>query len=415
MTRRVLMLSWEYPPHHVGGLGRHVGHLSRYLLERGAEVTVVTRAAGGMPQEWDDGGTKVLATVPYDLHPPDFVTWAAQFNVSVMETAVRRLDPDDFDLIHVHDWIVAYSGRALKHAWGLPLVATIHATEFGRQGGLYNQSQAHISETEWWLCYEACRVITCSRCMKAEVEGVFGVPGDKIRVIPNGIDDSWFRVPRKPSGCPLVIFVGRLVPEKGAQTLVDAMEDVVREVPDAELIIAGAGPMEADIISRIHRARLLDRARMVGRLDDAGLRDLYSRAWVACFPSSYEPFGIVALEAMATGVPCVVGDVGGLREIVAHRRTGLAVQAGNPKALARAITDQIKDRTRAEEMARRARRVAFSDYSWSDVAGKTAAVYDEVLGTGEFFWADPETVEEKVRRETGGDPEALAARQDFAR
>lgn len=390
-----------------------MGHLSRSLLSRGADVTVVTRASHGKTNMWDDGGVKVLEAAPYDLHPPDFVTWAAQFNVSMLEAAMSDLSPDDYDVIHAHDWIVAYAARALKHAWNLPLVSTVHATEVGRQRGLHNPAQVHISETEWWLCYEACRVIVCSRYMRAEVQGVFKVPSDKVRVIPNGIGDSWFRVRRRPESHPLVIYVGRLVPEKGAHTLVEAMRDVMSEFPDAELVIAGAGPMEADLAALAAGLRIGHRVRMVGHLDDEGLRDLYSRAWVACFPSFYEPFGIVALEAMATGVPCVVGDAGGLREITSHPETGLRVQPGNAKALASAISSLIRDRECAEAMARRARAVAFTDYSWSDVAGKTVAVYDEVLGGGVFSAPSHyETEPDTARMESGDSRIALSARQN---
>lgn len=412
VTWRVLMLAWEYPPNHVGGLGRHVRHISSSLLERGAKVTVLTRSAAGGTRVWDDEGVKVLSVAPYELHPPDFITWATQLNVSLLESAYRLLQAEDFDVIHAHDWVVAYAARALKHSWNLPLVATIHATEFGRQRGLHNPSQAHISETEWWLCYEACRVITCSRHMRREVQGLFRVPRDKVRVIPNGIDGSWFAVQRKTASHPLVIFVGRLVPEKGAHVLVDAMHDVVREFPDAELVIAGAGPMEHDIRTRAYHGQLGDRVKLVGHLDDRGLRDLYSRAWIACFPSAYEPFGIVALEAMATGVPCIAGNAGGLREIISHGVTGLTVEPDNPRALADSVLYLLRNPKVAEEMALRAKAVSSENYSWKDIAGKTVAVYDEVLGAGASWDRAPDTNNEPTRMESEDDQAAVAARLD---
>lgn len=381
MTWRVLMLAWEYPPHHVGGLGRHVGHLGKALLERGAEVTVLTRSVSGNTEVWDDGGVKVVAVAPFHLHPPDFISWAAQFNVALLKEAVGEFSAGDFDLVHAHDWIVAYAAKALKDTWKVPLVATIHATEFGRQGGIHNPMQAHISETEWWLCYEASRVIVCSRYMRAEVAAVFHVPRDKIRVIPNGIDSSWFLVRRQKTREPLVIYIGRLVVEKGPLVLVDAMAEVVKKVPEARLLFAGTGPLQGEIASRIAAKGLEGRARLLGHLDDERLRDLYSKAWVAAFPSAYEPFGIVALEAMATGVPVVVGSAGGLREIVAGGEVGLVVEPNNPIALAEAITRLLSDPEAAEAMAAKAKSRALSEYSWADIAGKTVAVYDEVLGS----------------------------------
>jgi len=379
VTVRVLMLSWEYPPNHVGGLGRHVCHLGGALARLGAEITVLTRSGDGKTAVYTDGGVRIVTAPAYGLHPPDFVTWAAQFNVSLLETAIANLSPGDFDIVHAHDWIVAYAARALKHAWGVPLIATIHATEHGRQKGLHNPSQQHISETEWWLCYQACRVVTCSDYMKEEVGRIFGVPSDKVRVIPNGISESWFEVPRNEAGRPLVIFVGRLVPEKGPQVLVDAMPEVLREFPTAELVLAGDGPMEGEIRRRVYHAGLGKVVTLAGRLDDKGLARLYERAWVAAFPSSYEPFGIVALEAMATGVPCIAGDAGGLREIVRDGETGLLVRPDDPGALAVAVKTVLRDRPLAARLARAAKDRASRNYSWDDIAERTLGVYREAL------------------------------------
>ncbi len=377
---RVLMLAWEYPPDHVGGLGRHVMHLARALTALGANVTVLTRTGPGKPDVWNDMGVRVVSAVPYPLTPPDFVTWAAEFNASLLEEAVKCFRPDEFDIIHAHDWIVAYAARALKHAWGLPLIATIHATESGRQRGLHTPMQQHISQIEWWLSYEAWRVVGCSRYMKDEICGTFSVPDDKVRVIPNGISDTWFQVERNPSPDPLIIYVGRLVPEKGPHVLVDAMSDIVMEHPRARLAIAGGGPMESDLRRRIWESGLRRVVDLLGHVDDLGLRDLYSQAWVACFPSSYEPFGIVALEAMATGAPCVVGDSGGLSEIVEHMSTGLKVTPENPKALSFEISRLLREPRLGERLSRNAKEVAKNKYSWNDVATKTLSVYDEVAG-----------------------------------
>ncbi|MGE5578844.1 MAG: glycosyltransferase family 4 protein [Bacillota bacterium] len=379
MTVRVLMMSWEYPPNHVGGLGRHVCHLGRALARLGAEVTVLTRDGDGKTAVYNDGGVRIVTAPTYGLHPPDFITWAAQFNVGLLETAIANLSPAEFDVVHAHDWIVAYAARALKYAWGVPLIATIHATEHGRQKGLHNPSQQHISETEWWLCYQACRVVTCSAYMKEEVSRLFGVPADKVRVIPNGISKTWLELPRNEAGRPLVIFVGRLVPEKGPQVLVDALPDVLREFPAAELILAGDGPMEGEIRRRVYQAGLGKVVTLAGRLDDKGLARLYERAWVAAFPSSYEPFGIVALEAMATGVPCIAGDAGGLREVVRNGETGVLVRPDDPDALAFAVKTLLRDRSMAARLARTAKDRVSRDYSWDDIAARTLDVYREAL------------------------------------
>ncbi|NLC15400.1 MAG: glycosyltransferase family 4 protein [Firmicutes bacterium] len=390
MGLKVLMLTWEYPPDHVGGLGRHVCHLSEAMVKLGAEVTVLTRGVHGRPLIREQAGVEVMAAVPYDLHPPSFVTWAAQFNVSLLETCNRFFSRGRFDLIHAHDWIVAYAARALKHSWEVPLVATIHATECGRQKGLHTPMQHHISQTEWWLCYEAWKVITCSRSMRNEVQHLFSVPGDKIKVIPNGIADSWFQVKKRPAPEPMVLYVGRLVPEKGPHVLVQAMNEVVHHYPAARLVIAGGGPMEGHLKDMVYRNGLGKIVEFVGHVGDEELRALYSRAWVTAFPSSYEPFGIVALEAMATGTPCVVGDTGGLGELVEHGVTGYKVQPGNPSALAKTLVCLIGDGKKREELASNGRELVKRDYRWEDIARTTLSLYKDVAeANARVSWFEP--------------------------
>jgi len=379
MGIRVLMLAWEYPPDHVGGLGRHVCHLSECMARQGAEVTVLTRGVPGRPFIREQSGVEVISAMPYDLHPPNFVTWAAQFNVSLMEACSKLFSKGCFDIIHAHDWIVAYAARALKHAWEAPLVATIHATECGRQKGLHTPMQHHISQTEWWLCYEAWKVVTCSTYMKDEVQRLFSVPGDKVQAIPNGISGSWFQVEKRHEPEPLLLYVGRLVPEKGPHVLVEAMNEVVLRYPTAKLVLAGGGPMEGHLRDVVYKNGLGKIVEFAGHVGDRQLRDLYSRAWVAVFPSSYEPFGIVALEAMATGTPCIVGDAGGLREIVENGVTGYRVEPDNPGAFAETLTYLIGDGRRREQLAEHARELVRRDYSWKDIARSTLSMYREVL------------------------------------
>ncbi|MCQ5374621.1 MAG: glycosyltransferase family 4 protein, partial [Candidatus Methanomethylicia archaeon] len=161
------MLSWEYPPHIVGGLGRHVFHLSRALSSKGIGVQVLTFTDGSSPSEETVDGVRVMRVNPYSLRYPDFTSWIHGLNLLMVERVVKLRE---FDLIHVHDWLTATSGIALKHVMRKPLVATIHSTELGRRGGsLKNEHERHIHEIEWLLSYEAWRVICCSRYMVNEV------------------------------------------------------------------------------------------------------------------------------------------------------------------------------------------------------------------------------------------------------
>lgn len=135
---KVLMLSWEYPPIIVGGIAPHVYDLTRALTANGAEVHLITAGGRDAPAFEDVNGVKVYRVLPYQVSSPDFVTWVAQFNVALLERAIPILADRSFQIVHAHDWLVAYAARAIKYAARLPLVVTIHATEYGRNNGLHN-------------------------------------------------------------------------------------------------------------------------------------------------------------------------------------------------------------------------------------------------------------------------------------
>lgn len=405
---RILMLSWEYPPATVGGLGRHVGNLSRELARRGNLVEVVTQGKPDGPAVEEarigDGVLRVRRCTPYSVASPDFLHWAHLLNYSLLEgfmeaIAASRPAPLDsgaearlsvagaspYDVVHAHDWLVAFAARAIKHAARIPLVATIHATEAGRHNGIHNPWQRYISEVEWWLTYEAWRVICCSGYMEAELTGQFQLPPDKIRVIPNGVDprevESAGEAARETFALPgedIVFFVGRLVREKGVDTLLDAFPAVLERRPATRLVIGGTGPHEAHLRRRVLALGLDGRVRFTGHLDDRSRNLLYRWASAAVVPSYYEPFGLTALEAMAAGAPLVVSDTGGLGETVVHGETGLKVPPADPGELAGGILRLLSDPALARRLAERARATVLAGYGWSEVAARTEAVYEEV-------------------------------------
>lgn len=405
---RVLHLSWEYPPHSVGGLARHVEDLVHALVSEQQEVHVITMGQPGGNQIQGQG-VFVHRVEAYPVHAPDFLTWVLQLNVRFLEEAMmiwRHYGP--FNMVHAHDWLVAFAGRALKHAHRLPLVATIHATEAGRNRGLYNDLQRYIHSVEWWLTYEAWRVIVCSQHMREEVQGLFQVPPDKIVVIPNGVVLSKFReihpdaALRRRYALPqerIIFFVGRLVVEKGVQVLLEAMPKVLASCPEAKLVVAGQGPMEGELKNRAWELGIAHKVCFTGYLDDRTRNQLYRLAEVAVFPSLYEPFGIVALEAMAAGVPVVVSETGGLKEIVTHGVNGLRAFPGNPNSLADNIIALLKDPVLATRVKEGGTRLVEDVYDWKRIARRTlqlyTAVYEEYRRTP---WPERPSVVERFRR-----------------
>ena len=378
----IALLSWEYPPVVVGGLARHVHGLARGLAGEGHRVTVYTRGGG---EAGDRDGVRVVPA--HDYPPPlaveDFVPWVLGFNVGLIHTAEAEIQDDPPDVIHAHDWLVTYAGAVLKDLAGVPLVATIHATELGRHGGrLPGSVQRYIHEVERWLVAEAERVVTCSAYMREEVRCSLNADEDRLDLIPNEVDVDAYgsrvvdvRSELWPADRPTLLFAGRLEYEKGVQTILDALPSL----PGAGLVVAGDGTYRQTLDRLVADRGLGDRVRFEGFVGEGRLRELYQAADVAVVPSLYEPFGLVALEAMASGTPLVVSDTGGLREIVEDRVTGLLVPPADPVAFAGAARSLLADRPLAARLAGAARSSLDARRSWRGAAVRTAETYRRAM------------------------------------
>ncbi len=398
---KILMLSWEYPPKIVGGIARHVEEIAWALAETNDEVHVVTCEFPGAPAEEIYRGVHIHRVAPY-LPADNFVHWVHQLNAAMRDradallrewtsgkTPMRKRSDKDAVVLHSHDWLAYFCGAALKHQYHLPLVATIHATEHGRNNGIHDEGQRYINSIEWQLVYEAWRVIVCSDFMKREVERALDCPWDKMDVVANGVHAEKFEFEFSPVEAAafraqfaapeekLVFFVGRMVREKGAHVLIEALPRVRAQYHDAKLIIVGGGNRDhlRDLAERVGVSR---HVYFTGFVPDDVLLRLYKVIDVACFPSLYEPFGIVALEAMATGVPVVVSDAGGLVEVVEHGVSGTRTLAGNPDSLAWGIVDVLKNPDRAQKMADAAKERVRDLFNWQLIAKQTRQTYARV-------------------------------------
>lgn len=385
---RIMMLSWEYPPRVIGGLSHHVAGLSRALVLEGNQVDVITALEERLPEFEVSEGVAVHRVRPCHVQPLNFFSWMQQLNFAMMEKGAALCRHEEYDLVHAHDWLVAYAARGLKHIYHLPLMATIHATEYGRNNGLHNREQLYISEVEWWLTYEAWKVICCSRFMQEELEQVFSLPTDKIEVIFNGIRpaafqvgeaDPTFRGRYAAPGEKLIFFIGRLVREKGVQTLLEALPAIREQVAGAHLVVAGRGPYEQELHQLAGRLGLERAVHFIGYVDEETRNQLYAAADVAVFPSLYEPFGLVALEAMATGVPVVVNNCGGFMETVEHGVNGLRAKCVQPEDLARQVCRILLNPEYGSRLSRRALMDVREKFSWEAVARKTEGLYQKVV------------------------------------
>ncbi|MBQ1054915.1 glycosyltransferase family 4 protein [Micromonospora sp. C32] len=400
-TRRILMLSWEYPPVLVGGLGRHVHALSVALAAAGHEVTVVTRHAEGAPlEEYADGVRIVRAAedpVTFPLATGSLLAWTMAFNHTLTRAALRAASSGAYDVIHAHDWLVAHTAMTLREHLDVPLVSTIHATEAGRhQGWLPEEMNRTIHGVEHWLAGESGRVIVCSGYMRDEVGALFGVDAARVDVVPNGVEPHRWRVPasavaaaraRFAADGPLVTFAGRLVYEKGVQHLLAGLPRLRDRHPGLRAVIVGDGPYRADLEAEVHRLGLGGTVSMPGFLGGADLPAVMAASDCFAVPSIYEPFGMVALEGAAAGAPLAVARTGGLAEIVEPDVTGMTFAPHDPDGLAEAVHALLSDRDRARVLARRARAMVHERYGWAAIASRTAGAYAAAIAADPSFTA----------------------------
>jgi glycogen(starch) synthase len=389
---RVLLISWEYPPVIEGGLGRHVRKLSEQLARDGVEVHVLTRGGGRLPAEADQHGVIVhrVRERPFPKDAGAFVRWVEAMNAHMHTLAAELCDRLEFDLVHSHDWLVAGAARLAAREIDRPWLVTVHATEYGRhQGWVQNHPQSHIHAAERAMVRSADHVITCSRYMRVHVANVFGVPPSKITAIPNGVDPSDLE-PIEPDlpalraryAAPdqlLVLLVGRLVYEKGFHLALDALAPILRGRVGVRFVVAGTGTAEAELKRQAKQLGLAGHGVFLGWIGDDMLHSLYRVSDLCIVPSIYEPFGLVALEAMASGCLCVVADTGGLREVVPVDGTvGLRFPSQDATAL-RGVLERVltNDAERAQLIAEAREHVL--GFDWAEVARRTAEVYETLV------------------------------------
>jgi glycogen synthase len=380
---RVAMVSYEFPPLVVSGVASHADGLARALARAGHEVVVFTR---NHPRIDDDSvtvdGVRVLRASSDLPWIPDRERFTQTVSTNHQIAALAgRLGPSwRPDVVHAHDWMTAWAADTLKAWWDVPLVATIHATERGRHGGHVPIGiPAQINSVEWWLTYQAQQVICCSAFMRREIVDGFELPFDKLHLIPNGIDPAVWQTPDPaPEREPLVVAWGRVQYEKGFQVLAAAMSRLRGRVPDVRCVIVGRGSYLPELQMQFDIEGVNDLVSTTGFISDDDLHALLHRAGCAVIPSLYEPFGIVALEAMAAGAPTVAARTGGLAEILDNTRAGVLFEPGNADALADAIAEVLLHPEYTAEMQAGAHRLLQARYSWDAIAAQTVGVYRHV-------------------------------------
>jgi glycosyltransferase involved in cell wall biosynthesis len=386
---KILVLSWEFPPRIVGGIARHVGELYPELVKLGHEIHLITPEFGQAPMYEIVEGVKVHR-VPV-ASGNDFFHWVVNLNQSFGHHGGKlMLEEGPFDIIHAHDWVVGDAAIALKHSFKVPLIATIHATEYGRYNGVHTDIQRYINAKEELFVFNAWRVIVCTDYMRQEVERALHSPWGKIDIIYNGIRPEKkqhhqdfhaldFRRQFAEDGEKIVYYVGRMTYEKGVPLLLSAAPKVLSEMGGyVKFVIIGGGNTD-HLKKQARDMGIWNKCYFTGFISDEYLDKFQTIADCAVFPSLYEPFGIVALESFASRVPVVVSDTGGFPEVVQHTKTGVVTYKNNPDSLAWGILEVLKNPGYRQWLVDNAYEDLERRFSWSKLAKQTEDVYKRVV------------------------------------
>jgi len=410
---RIGFFVWEYPPQVVGGLGTYAEYITHELVELGHDVTVFTLNPGNLKTKEIMNGVEVHRPMIVDASNvfPMFVTndllrWGTNirffsdvFIYSVLSASklvndLIKKQGQKFDVACVHDWLSSSAGMIMKNETKLPLVFHVHSTEWGRSGGQGSEVVSHLESETARL---ADRIITVSYAMRDDLIR-HGWAEPKISVVWNGVDPERYnplnvgteeigKIREKyaiPEDWNFLLFVGRLTWVKSIRNLVQALPLVLEEYPKTKLVILGKGEEQKDIVEMTERLQIKENVICRFEFVPEEERILhYAAADVCIFPSIYEPFGIVSLEAMAMAKPIVVGAHGvvGFREQVVPSgpgQTGIHINGEDPSDIAWGIKEILKDPQKAKTWGQNGRKRVLEFFTWRKVAEQTIKIYQSI-------------------------------------
>ncbi|RLG14211.1 MAG: glycosyltransferase family 1 protein [Candidatus Nanohalarchaeota archaeon] len=383
----VLHFTWEFPPFKVGGIASHVEDLTRAQAKVGLTPIIVTCSFCGQEGYEEKEGVHIFRFNADDIPAEDFPSWVLEMNLLMQNQVIKIFDKfDKIEILHSHDWLSATSAISIKHMYRIPLIATMHSMEIGRRGAIRQDRERLIDDIERRLVYESWRTIVCSHFMKNSICSCFYTPDNKVDIIPNGIYPEKYELNfnyesiKMKFAMPferIVLFVGRLVWEKGADLLIGAAPQILSKIPEAKFVFVGKGYMRNKCMEIANSMGIKDKVYFSGYLNDDELIALYNIAEVVAVPSRYEPFGIVALEAMAAKTPVLVSSAGGLSEVA----DGCAYKVGVEKSdeIADGILDIMTKKELKTDMIENGFLKINTIYNWNVIASTTKKTYQRVI------------------------------------
>jgi glycosyltransferase involved in cell wall biosynthesis len=412
---KMAVLVWEYPPKIVGGLGTYAAEITRKFVLMDNDVTVFTMNddAGNLPTREIWRGIEIHRPLHIDISDslPDVIAedirkWGRglqlfskilvynYLSASKLVNELIRKESIKYDIVVAHDWLSAMAGITVKKEVKLPFAFHVHSTEKGRTLG--NGSDV-VSNIELHAAKAADMLVTVSYAMKEELT-MLGFPKDKIQVCYNGVDaqkydpkevsDQQIRKIRDAYGVKddecMILFIGRLVGVKGVDKLIMAMPHILQKIPKAKLIILGLGDLQEYLTNLVGHMRLGNCVKFRFEFLPEEERVLhYAACDVAVFPSLYEPFGIVALEAMSMERPVVVGAAGisGMREIVipsGDEQCGYHIDPNSPADIAWGVTSTLENMDKKKWLGKNGRRRVLNEFTWDKIAEGTLGLYEQM-------------------------------------
>jgi glycogen synthase len=387
--KTILMLSWEYPPHIVGGLARHVHALSIELVKRNYEIHVISSRPHDAPGYEKKDGVHIHRVAPLNDQDSNFISWIGGLNLAAANIGLSIARDTIVDMVHTHDWMTGPAAELISKSLEIPLAATIHGTEYGRNKGIYTELQQFVFDKEKALAHSSDKVIVCSVYMADEIKQLFGVPESKISVIPNGsiIEETGLPVIEVEEVYPfikgkkLIFSIGRIVKEKGFETLIKAASMMKETYPDLCFVIAGNGPLLESYRQKVKHLSLEDSVYFIGFIQEGIRKGFLERADLTVFASLYEPFGLAAAEGLAAGKPTIIAQTGGLQGLAENLKTGFYMEPGNVKSLVDSIKFILANERLANEIALKGKLAVKEKFSWAKNAKATDDLYKYLLIT----------------------------------
>ncbi|MGE0441285.1 MAG: glycosyltransferase family 4 protein [Gemmatimonadales bacterium] len=403
---RVLMFGWEFPPHQAGGLATATVGLVKGLVGNGTDVVLTVPfpvdvnpvpglrllGAPGEPsvathrvasplepyasaERYQEVFRRTVAAQPGNraVYGRDLFAEVDRFAAAARQLASR----ERHDVIDAHDWITFPAGIAARAVSGRPFVAHLHATEYDRTGGPGNPA---IREREGAGLLAADRVICNSRRLAEQCVQLFGVDPARVDVVHWGIDAAPApdaADPTPPGRGPVVLFLGRVTSQKGPDYFIEMAARVVPLVPDCRFVVAGGGDMLPGLMEQVAALGLTHRVRFAGGLAGPEVTRAFRSADVCVMPSRSEPFGLVALESLLAGTPCIMPRQAGVAEVV---RNAFKVDHWDVDDIANKVVALLRHRVLRQELSARGREeLALPRFGLAEPARLTETSYRRAL------------------------------------